>query len=132
VLVGLAFLYLGVIGLPPVHLLAWWQIVIGLVVAPLVVAAAQLARRAFVHGRLEATGPLAAAINFVVFVALLVPEPTRGATLVFLGASMVFAAFRRAGGCEVVAISNWLLSSDDEIGCPLFWPVDMWEQRRHR
>ncbi|HET7465566.1 MAG TPA: hypothetical protein VFL29_02765 [Candidatus Dormibacteraeota bacterium] len=129
-MVGIAFLYLGVVGLPPVHLLPWWQVLIGLVAAPVLIAAAQLVRTAFARDRLEATGPLAAAINFAVFMALIIPEPTRGATLVFLGASMLFAALRGASGCEVVAISNWLLSRDDQIGCPLFWPVDIWEGRR--
>ena len=129
--VGVGFLYLGVVGLPPVHLLPWWQVLIGLVAAPALVAAIQGARLAFTRDRLDQTGPIATLINFVVFLALLIPEPTRGATLVFLGASMVFAAIRGAGGCEIVAISNWVLGRDDHVGCPLFWLVDDYELR-HR
>jgi len=128
--VGIAFLYLGVVGLPPVNLLPWWQILIGLVAAPAVIAGAQLARLAFTRERLDQTGPAAVVINFVVFLSLVIFEPTRGATLIFLGASMLFAAVRGSGGCEVVAISNWLLRRDDEIGCPLFWPVDRYESSR--
>lgn len=129
VLVGLAFLYLGVVGLPPIHLLLWWQVLIGLLGAPAMVTLVQLARLAFTRDRLDQTGIVALVINFVVFVALVIFEPTRGATLVFLGSAMLFAAARGAGGCEIVAVSNWLLRRDDQIGCPLFWPVDAYEAR---
>ena len=118
------------VGLPPVHLLPWWQVLIGLVVAPLAVTLVQLARLVVTSERLEQTGPVAMLINFVVFLGLVVFEPTRGATLVFLGSAMVFAAARGKGGCEIVAVSNWLLRRDDEVGCPLFWPVDAYEARR--
>ena len=127
VVVGAAFLYLGIVGLPPVHLLPWWQVLIGLLAAPALVAVIQVARLAFTRERLNQTGPIPTLINFVVFLALLIPEPTRGATLVFLGASMVFAAIRGSAGCEIVAISNWVLGRDDLVGCPLFWPVDEYE-----
>ncbi len=120
--VGILFLYLGIVGLPPIHILPWWQILIGL--------GAQLARLAFTSDRLLQTGPTAALINFVVFFGLVVFEPTRWATLVFLGASMLFAAARGAGGCEIVATSNWLLRRDDQVGCPLFWPIDRYEASR--
>jgi len=124
VVVGIAFLYLGAVGLPPINLLPWWQILIGLVGVPAVIAAAQLIRSAFNPQPFNETGPLAAAANFVVFIALTIYEPTRGATLVFLGASMLFAGVRGVGDCEVIAISNWILRRDDHLGCPLFWPVD--------
>src|SRR5215813_4170267 len=112
VIVGVAFLYLGVVGLPPIHLLPWWQVLIGLLGAPAMLTLVQLARLAFTRDRLDQTG----------IVALLIFEPTRGATLVFLGSAMLFAAARGAGGCEIVAVSNWVLRRDDQIGCPLFWP----------
>lgn len=127
--VGIAFLYLGVVGLPPVHLLAWWQILIGLVGFPAVVAALQLGRLLFTRERLTLNGPVALIINFVVFLALVIFEPTRGATLTFLGAAMIFAAVRGVGGCEVISISNWVLGREDELGCPLFWPIDSRESR---
>ena len=129
VIVGVAFLYLGVVGLPPIHLLPWWQVLIGLLGAPAMLTLVQLARLAFTRDRLDQTGIVALVINFVVFVALLIFEPTRGATLVFLGSAMLFAAARGAGGCEIVAVSNWVLRRDDQIGCPLFWPVDAYEAR---
>jgi hypothetical protein len=39
------------------------------------------------------------------------------AVLVFYGASMLLAALRGYGGCEVLAVSNWLLRCDDQVGC---------------
>src|SRR5215467_7200778 len=127
--VGVVFLYLGVVGLPPIHLLPWWQVLIGLVGAPALVTLIQLARLQFTSSRLDQTGVVPVVINFLVFIPLLILEPTRGATLVFLGSAMLFAAARGAGGCEIVAVSNWILRRDDQIGCPLFWPVDAYEAR---
>jgi hypothetical protein len=129
--VGVVFLYLGNVGLPPIGLLPWWQVLIGLVGAPAIVTLIQLARLQFTRSRLDQTGVVAVVINFLVFIPLVIFEPTRGATLVFLGSAMLFAAARGAGGCEIVAVSNWLLRRDDQIGCPLFWPVDMYEARAH-
>ena len=54
---------------------------------------------------------------------------TSDAALVFYGASMLLAAIRGYAGCEVLAISNWLLRRDDQIGCLLFAPVDHLERR---
>lgn len=77
-----------------------------------------------------ATGPVAHAIGFAAFAGLWVtwyPDPfvfLSDAALIFYGASMVLAAWRRYGGCEVLAISNWLLRRDDQVGCVVFWPVD--------
>jgi hypothetical protein len=87
--------------------------------------------------RLQATGPVANVANIAVFLALyLTPDHapalkvTSDATLIFYGASMLLAALRGYTGCEVLAVSNWLLGRDDQIGCLLFWPVDHAERRR--
>jgi hypothetical protein len=85
---------------------------------------------------LRATGPVASTINMVVIVALaLIPffAPRiyfigTGAA-VFYGASMVLAAVRGRAGCEVTAISNWVLGRDDQVGCPVFTPIDSLEDR---
>jgi hypothetical protein len=45
---------------------------------------------------------------------------------------MLVAAARRGGGCEVTAISNALLQRDDQLGCPLFAPLDVAEARLKR
>jgi len=55
--------------------------------------------------------------------------PTSDAALLFYGSSMLLAAARGYAGCEVLAVSNWLLRSDDQVGCVMFWPVDETERR---
>jgi hypothetical protein len=46
------------------------------------------------------------------------------AALIFYGASMLLAAARGYAGCEVLAVSNWMLRRDDQVGCAVFAPVD--------
>jgi hypothetical protein len=78
----------------------------------------------------RATGPLAHVRKVAVFF-LLFATPwyapglwvTSDAALLFYGASMLLAALRGYTGCEVVAISNWLLRRDDQAGCLLFSPL---------
>lgn len=52
------------------------------------------------------------------------------AALLFFGSSMLLAAIRGQAGCEVLAISNWLLGRDDQIGCAMFDPIDSLEHAR--
>jgi hypothetical protein len=86
--------------------------------------------------RLQATGPVGTAVNMAVFFALfLTPWYARpvsfssDAALIFYGASMLLAALRGYGGCEVLAISNWVLHRDDQVGCFVLGPVDYAERR---
>ena len=79
---------------------------------------------------LRATGPVAHVLNVALFVALYLWEPTSDAALLFYGASMWLAALRGYAGCEVLAVSNWLLRRDDQVGCAVFWPVDQLEHHR--
>jgi hypothetical protein len=51
------------------------------------------------------------------------------AVLIFYGLSMLLAALRGYGGCESLAISNWLLKRDDQIGCLVFSPIDYAERK---
>ncbi len=78
---------------------------------------------------LNATGPLAQILNIMAFVALYLTPATSDAALLFYGASMLIAAARGYAGCEVLAVSNWLLRRHDQIGCLLFAPVDGVERR---
>lgn len=112
--------------------IAWWQLGLGLVGLPTVLAVAQLARLSFTKRRLSQTDHVAFCLNCAVLTGLLVVSPTRNATLVFLGASLLLAALRGYGGCESLAISNWLLRRNDQVGCLLFSPVDQLEARRVR
>ena len=86
--------------------------------------------------RFEATGAVGTAINMAVFFALfLTPwyaprlSFTSDAASIFYGASMLLAALRGYGGCEVLAISNWVLRRDDQVGCFVLGPVDYAERR---
>lgn len=51
------------------------------------------------------------------------------AALLFYGSTMLIAGLRGYAGCEVLAISNWLLRRNDRVGCLLFGPIDALEQR---
>jgi hypothetical protein len=117
-------------------LLLW---AVGVVAFPGILLAAQWvwARRG--GRRLHATGPIAHLISLGAFMALtLIPEYNRAidvtgdAAVIFLGTSMLLAAARGYAGCEVLAISNWLLRRDDQVGCIVFTPVDLAESRRRR
>jgi hypothetical protein len=45
---------------------------------------------------------------------------------------MLLAAMRGYGGSETLAISDWLLRRNDQVGCLIFLPVDDLEARRER
>ena len=88
---------------------------------------------------LRATGPVASVVNLAVVTALYstpwyLPalSVTSDAAMIFYGASMLLAAARGYAGCEVLAVSNWVLRRDDQIGCLVFAPVDSLERRRNR
>lgn len=48
----------------------------------------------------------------------------------FLGTSMLLAAARGDGGCELLALPNAITGREDRIGCILFTPIDAAEARR--
>jgi hypothetical protein len=110
---------------------------IGVIAFPGVLLAAQWAWARRGGRQLHATGPIPHLITLGAFMALtLIPEYNRAidvtgdAAVIFLGASMLLAAARGYAGCEVLAISNWLLRRDDQVGCIVFAPVDFAESRR--
>jgi hypothetical protein len=109
------------------HLSSW---VLGLVGFPAVLLAVQWLRARRTPTPLRATGPVAHALNLAVFLTLYLLEPTSDAALIFYGTSMLLAALRGYAGCEVLAVSNWLLRRDDQVGCAVFWPVDQLEHHR--
>jgi len=112
------------------------SVVIGVLAFPALLLAWQWVRARTNPTRFEATGTLATIINIAVFIALvLTPQYakpisfTSNAALIFYGASMLLAAARGYGGCEVLAISNWILRRDDQIGCLVLSPIDSYEHR---
>ena len=112
------------------------SVAIGILAFPVALLASQWLRARAEPTRFEATGSLATLINIAVFIALvLTPQYapaisfTSNAALTFYGASMLLAAARGYGGCEVLAISNWILRRDDQIGCLVLSPIDGYERR---
>jgi hypothetical protein len=84
----------------------------------------------------EYTSPLSFAVNALIFFALWLTwwyaprlRITSDAALVFYGMSMLVAALYGYDGCEVLAISNWILRRNDQVGCALFIGVDHLERR---
>ncbi len=102
----------------------WSAVVLGLIGFPAVLTLVQWFRLRFSRVPLRATGPLGFAVNAAVVAVLLIWSATREATVLWLGASMLLAAWRGYAGCESLAISNWLLRRDDQVGCLLFSPLD--------
>ncbi len=99
---------------------------LGLVAFPLAVSIF-VAIRGRAAESLRLTGPDGHCIVCALAVAQFVLVPV--AALLFNGTSMLLAALRGYGGCELFAISNWLWGRDDQIGCPIFHPVDVAEAR---
>ncbi len=78
-------------------------------------------------------------MTFVVFFALYLTwwyapgvSMLSDATMIFYGTTMLVAAVRGYAGCEVLAVSNWLLGRDDQVGCLLFEPIDRAERAAGR
>lgn len=145
VLIGLALLVFGalgqsratssgrVIGLDFAHLeINGAALAVGLVALPALTLAFQWLRSRRFDSRLNEIGPAAAVINIVVTIGLVVvttyfvPEISfvGFGAVVFYGVSMLLAASRGYAGCEVLAVSNWILRRDDQIGCLLLSPID--------
>lgn len=104
----------------------WWNVLLGLVLVP---AVATLAMR--LRGR-DATALQAGhgvqCLSVVAFVALAQVWPV--AMLLALGASLTVQVARGDGGCEFLAIPNWLLHRRDRLFCLLFTPIDALEARK--
>ena len=88
---------------------------------------------------IRATGPAGFTLNLAGFLVLyLTPiylpalAITSDSALIFYGTSMLLAAVRGYRGCELLAVSNWLLRRDDQMGCVIFSPVDHLERRVRR
>ncbi|TWS23883.1 hypothetical protein FK268_09480 [Tsukamurella sputi] len=71
---------------------------------------------------LRVTGAWAMATNTLVFFAFFALTPPAAAT--FYGLSMLLAASRGLAACEVMAASNVILNRNDQVGCPVFAPID--------
>ncbi len=108
----------------------WYEVVLGFGVFPMFMVGMALVARHRKSNPLGLTGPLPTTLNCVVILALFLNPITSGAAGLFYGATLLVAAGRGQPGCEATVISNWLLRRDDEVGCPVFSPIDHAELRR--
>ena len=110
---------------------------LGLAGFPAVLLAWQWLRASRNPGPVHATGLVGHAVCLAVGAALVLTplyapwlSVTRDATAVFYGASLLLAVARGYPGCEVLAVSNWVMRRDDQVGCVFFTPIDRLEQHR--
>jgi hypothetical protein len=121
----------------------WWDAAAALVALPLVATGAaavvtsayrRLAPEALARRDAICSGPacslIAIVIGAAVGVDILTPASGEVALWVWLGGSMLAAAARGLGGCEVLAIPNLMTGRRDQIGCILYTPIDRAEARR--
>ncbi|MGH7861160.1 MAG: hypothetical protein ACREOS_02870 [Candidatus Dormibacteraceae bacterium] len=104
-------------------------VILGVTVIPALLLGLQWLRSRRSVARFEATGIFATAVNMGIWFALVLtpiyaPQISfaSASALVFYGASMLLAAVRGYAGCEVLAVSNWLLHRDDQVGC-MVWSL---------
>jgi hypothetical protein len=111
---------------------AWYDAAGGLGVLPALTIVLGLAARHHPARPVRFTGPLAHALNCALILALASNPYTGDAAALFYAAALLGAAWRAQPGCEVTVLSNWILRRDDQVGCPLFGPIDAAEARPRR
>lgn len=114
---GVGFLFLGIeFGHPSA-----WHWALGAVAMPVAsVAFMWLLRHGAPSVRWTGPGGYLANIGIGVIVYVL-SFPT---AMIFYGTAMLLAAARGYAGCEVLAFSNAVLGRDDQVGCPVYSPID--------
>ncbi len=109
----------------------WYEAVLGLAGFPALMASLALVVGHVTSRPLRLTGPAATALNCLLIVALASNRFTGAAVDLFYGVTLLAAAWRGQPGCEATVISNVILRRDDQVGCPVFSPIDHAELR-HR
>jgi Family of unknown function (DUF6410) len=123
--------------------IGWWDLFVALVVLPLIAtsasalvtaayerfAPAALARR---HAICSGPGCSLILVILAIYVGITFLTPLNGdvAFWIWIGASLLLAAARGYGGCEVLAIPNLIMGRRDRIGCMIYTPIDMAEMGR--
>lgn len=121
----------------------WWDAAAAFVALPLLATASvalvtatyeRLDPRALTRRNAICSGPACWLVGLVVaiYVGLTLLTPLNGgvAFWVWIGTSMLVAAARGYGGCEVLAIPNLITGHRDQIGCILYTPIERAEARR--
>ena len=49
----------------------------------------------------------------------------------YLGFSLLIAEWKGYGGCEVLAISNWITGRNGQVGCIILSPIDNLEKEKY-
>jgi hypothetical protein len=98
--------------------------VLGLLVFPAIMVGVGLVARRRGIPSLHYTGPIAHVVNAALIVVLIVNPYTGGGATIFYATAMLIAAWRGQPGCEGTTLSNWILGRNDQIGCPVFSPID--------
>ena len=103
------------------------------VIAFTVVAALRMRQpRGAAGASLRGQGMVAIALVIAIATALTFVTPVDAPAIwLFFGVSMLVAAVRGQGGCEVVALPNVLFGREDRVSCILYGPLDAVESR-HR
>jgi hypothetical protein len=109
--------------------LEWYDAAVGLGVLPAAMIAFGLGARRHASGPVRFTGSAGTTANCLLLIALAVNPYTAGGAALFYGATLLAAVWRAQPGCEGTVLSNWILGRDDQIGCPLFSPIDEAEAR---
>jgi hypothetical protein len=112
--------------------LEWYDAAVGLGALPAAVIAFGLLARRYASGPVRFTGSAGTTANCLVLVALAVDPYTASGAALFYGATLLIAAWRAQPGCEATVLSNLILGRDDQLGCPIFSPVDEAEARLKR
>jgi hypothetical protein len=125
------------------HGLTWREAAVALVALPLVAAIAaplitSILRRIapstleFRHGVCSAPGCSLIMVMILANSGLAALTSANGTVTIWawLGVSMLLAAARGYGGCEVLAIPNLISGRHDQIGCILYTPIDAIEERQ--
>ncbi len=129
-MVGAGLLVVGLLGTIRPSGVVWCEVMAGLVALPALTVGLGVVVGQSRSRPLRLTGPLGAGINCAVIVALSSNNVTGTAVDLFYGATLLAAAWRGQPGCEATVISNLVLGRDDQVGCPLFSPIDRAERRR--
>ena len=109
--------------------LEWYDAAVGLAVLPAAGLAFGLAARRYASGPVRFMGSAGTTANCLLLVALAFNPYTAGGAALFYGATLLLATGRDQPGCEATVLSNALLGRDDQIGCPLFSPIDEAERQ---
>jgi hypothetical protein len=109
--------------------LEWYDAVVGLGVLPAATLGFGLVARRHASDPVRFTGSTGTMANCVLIAALAVNPYTAGGAALFYGTALLVAAWRAQPGCEASVLSNSILGRDDQLGCPVFSPIDQAEAR---